>query len=345
MRERVAVITGANSFLAAILAERLMTDLPSEDKLTIVLTSRTFPGVKQPIFRLRQYLEKHPRQGLTFFDYLVFDQSSMVSMLDAAKQLQQRFKHIDYVFLNASGSHFVGIDYVQAAKEFFIRPVRAFTEGTFKLQGVGRKSEDGMGFVFQANVLSPWFLINEITPQLENGGRVIWFSSAISTPEYLDEEDFQLVTCRKSYEVSKYEIEMLQKETAQELYKKHSIQQWVVHPGIFKSSAFVPTLNIAMYLGMLLMFYICRLMGSQFHCIWPEVAANAPMWAALRADPEKDDMMAKYGSGTDMFGREKVVKEELNFKTNSSKFYEYIESLRLEWVDRLKDQVIERKWY
>ncbi|ANB13285.1 3-keto-steroid reductase [Sugiyamaella lignohabitans] len=267
-------------------------------------------------------------------------------MLGAARDIKQRYKHIDYLFLNSSHSQLERIDYVQATKDFFTQPIKAFTVGTFKVQGISKTSLDGFASVFQANVLSPWYLINEIIPVLKDGGRIIWISTSIALPEMLSEDDLGLVKCKYSYEASKYEIELLQHATYQSLYNKYGIQSWLLHPGVFKSTTFVPTLNVFAYVGMFLMFYICRLFGSKYHCIYPEVAANAPVWAAVGSDPEKDDMSLKYGSATDRWGNEVLERAKLQVVPGlSEKIYEYVERQRKELQSRLKDQVVERYLY
>jgi 3-keto steroid reductase len=345
---KIAVITGTSGYLGMAIAQRLIESLPGTTRLTIVVSSRTLPGVKKAVDNLKLYVQnKHAtRAAVVEFDYLVFDQGSMVSMLAAARELLQRYKHLDYLFFNSSHSEMTGIDYGQAVRDFFTHPLKAFTIGTFKIQGISRRSQDGISSVFQANVLSPWYLVNEIIPLLSEGGRIIWISSSISQPEYLELDDIGLDKSTKSYEVAKYEIELLHEATHRDLYKKHQIQSWLLHPGVFKSTSLVPTLNIVVYLAMMMMFYICRLCGSRYHCIYPEIAANSPIWTAVYADPEIDDMSVKYGSATDRWGREVLERQQVHpDQAVVKKVYNYIEGIRKEWKVRLKDQIIERHLY
>lgn len=332
------------SFLGVAIAERLVKELPTDTRITLVITSRTLPGVKDAARKIKEKTSAIKREGLVEFDYVIFDQCNMVSMLSAAYELKKRYSHLDYLFLNSSYAQFIGIDYWQALKDLFHEPLKSFTVGTFKLQGSGKKTDDGMGAVFQANVVSPWYLINELIPLLSNGGRLIWISSSISVPEYLEFDDLEMIKNNKAYETSKYEIEMLQHVTHKPLLETHGIQSWLLQPGVFKSTSFVPNLNFFAYLGMLLMFYLCRFCGSPYHCIWPEVAANAPVWTALHADPEKDDMTIKYGSGTDRWGNEILMKTPSN-PPRSEELYNYVETRRKEYVEKFKNQVIERYLY
>lgn len=348
MSHKTAIITGTNGYLGMAIARQLIDDVDPSTKLTIVVTSRTLKGVKSAVDELRAYvLKNHPkRPALVEFDYLLFDQTSKVSMLACAQEILTRYSHIDYLFFNSSQSQMAGIDYVQACKDVFTSPIKAFTVGTFKLQGVSKRSTDGLASVFQANVLSPWFLVNELIPLLKNGGRVIWISSSISLPEHFSLDDMGLDTSEKSYEASKYELELLHLGTYKQLLEQHGIESWLLHPGVFKSTTFVPTLNFISYLSMFLMFYICRWCGSPYHCIYPEIAANAPIWTALVADADKDDQSKKYGSGTDRWGNPKLLCEEVErTDENVQRLYEYVENIRLQWKDDLKDQIVPRNLY
>lgn len=322
----------------------MINELPSETRLTIVVTSRTFPGITDASKKLRDYVASHPRKGLVEFDYVVFDQLNMVSVLGACYDIKKRFNRLDYLILNSSYSRMVGVDYWSACKWFVKDPIFAFTTGPFKIQAPSGTSQDGIGTVYQANVLSPWFMINQLLGLLSAAkGRIIWISSAISAPECYDEQDIELKATNKSYEASKYEIELLHQATYKNLMDKYGVQSWVLQPGIFKSTTYVPTLDIVSYIGMMIMFYICRFIGSPYHCIEPDIAANAPVWLALKADPVVNDPSIKYGSSTDKWGNEKIMESTLNLdETHVSSLYKYTEGVRKEWEEKLKNQIIER---
>lgn len=325
-----------------------MDEMPPHTRLTIIITSRHFRGATEAVRSLQSYALKHhkSRPALIEFDYLLFDQCSMVSVLAAAYEIKRRYRQIDYVFFNSSYSQMGGIDYWQATKDFLSSPLRAFTVGTFKIQGPPRLSGDGMGVVFQANVFAPWYLVQEILPVLKPGAKLIWISSCISLPEFYDPSDLGIERNMHSYEASKYELEMLHAATYEPLLSEKGIESWILQPGVFKSTTFVPTLNAFMYFGMLMMFYICRWFGSPFHCIWPDIAANAPVWVALHADPTQDSMAIKYGSGTDRVGREVLMRSEIHPpKEAPEAVHKYVSALTKDWQDKLTDQVMEREGY
>uniref|UniRef100_A0A060T1E2 3beta-hydroxysteroid 3-dehydrogenase n=1 Tax=Blastobotrys adeninivorans TaxID=409370 RepID=A0A060T1E2_BLAAD len=347
MSGKVAIITGTTGALGLAIAKRLIEETPEDVKLTIVATSRTFPSVKNAITDIRTFVETNyaHRKELVEFDYLVFDQCNMVSVLSAAYDIRKRYKHIDYLFLNSSYMQFAKIDYVQAFFDMFKYPLKAFTVGTFKVQGVSRRTDDGMSCMFQANVLAPWYLINEIIPQLSGGGRVVWISTSISMPEYFDPNDLGIDTNEKGYEASKYEMEMMHCAAQKHLYEKHGIESWLIHPGVFVSTSSVFTsLSIFAMVGMYFMFYLCRIMGSVDHCISPWKAASAPVFCALKADRETNDPFLKYGSSVGRLGGEFVSNKALTRRYEDT-IYEFVEKKRLEWQQKFKNQIIERDRY
>lgn len=348
VEHKTALVTGGNGYLGLALCKRLIDSADENVRLTIIVSSRNFRGATEAVRGLQSYvfLKHLNRPQLIEFDYLLFDQCNMVSVLNAAREIKKRYTKLDYVFFNSSHSQMGGIDYWQAAKDFFTEPIRAFTVGTFKLQGKARKTADGMGGSFQANVFAPWFLVQEILPVLKPGAKLIWISTSISSPEFFDREDLGIENSYHSYEASKYELELLHRATYKDLLSKHGIQSWILQPGVFKSTTFVPTLNVFSYCGMLFMFYMCRLCGSPYHCIYPEIAANAPLYLALEADPKKDDMSVKYGSSVTRWGKEKLITTEFHpDEADVTAVYNYVHNLRQQWKLRLSDQVVERVNY
>lgn len=320
---------------------------PEVKRLTIVVTSRTFRGATQAVKNLFAYSSKKQRNLSIEFDYLLLDQTDMVSVVAAARELKRRFSHVDYIFFNSSHSQMGGIDYWQATKDFFQSPIHAFTVGTFKIQGEARKSADGMGAAFQANVFAPWYLVREIKAKLlHRGSRLIWISTSISLPEYFNADDLGVENTMHSYEASKYELEILHQATYKRLLAEHGIQSWLLQPGVFKSTTFVPTMNFFMYAAMLLMFYICRWSGSPYHCIYPELASNAPIWCALYADPAKNPLEIKYGSSSTRLGKEKLIESKVDTTAERNELVlQHVETLAREWSKKLEDQIVERVGY
>lgn len=342
----VALITGTNSNLGVNIAYRLLEEIQKDQKLTIIVTSRSLPRANEVILKIKAYNdEKVHRTGVLEFDYLLVDFTNMVSILGAYYELLKKYAEINYLFINAAQGVYAGIDWFQATKDVLRNPLNAVTNPEYKIQRVGVKSPDGMGLVFQANVFGPYYLIHKIQPLLSKGkGRVIWISSLLSDPKYLSMEDLQLLKTDLSYEGSKRELDLLHLATYEDL-RKQGIVQYVVHPGIFTSFLFFQFLNVFTYYGMLMLFYLARYLGSPWHVISGYTAANSAIFAAVSADPNGGDLQTiKYGSATSRSGKGYIKTTELD-ETGKNDVKGFFNKLVEEWDEKLKDQIMgERKF-
>ena len=330
------VITGTSSNLGFNIAVRLLEDLPNDKEITLIVTSRTLPKVKEVISDIKNYIiNKIPDKiKLVEFDYLLVDFTDMVSILSAYYELDKRYTRIDYLFINAAQGVYGGIDWLQAVVEVFQNPIQAVTNPTYKLQRTGVESADNMGLVFQANVFGPYYLIHRIKHLLANGGRIIWIGSLMSHPKYLSFNDLQLLRSPESYEGSKRLVDLLHFGTYKQL-KKEGVNQYLVHPGIFTCFSFFQFLNVFTYYGMLALFYLARFLGSKYHNISGYIAANAPVAAAIG----KTKQTSKVGSACTRNGKEYLIDEEVD-TTGLEDVAEYLKDLANEWDAKFKNQIV-----
>ena len=337
---KVAVITGTNSNLGLNIAYRLIEKTPNDDILTIVVTSRTLPRVKEVIELLKKKVEQlNKPSGSVIYDYILVDFTNMVSILNAWYELNNNYQEINYFYANAAQGVYDGIDWFGAVKEVCSNPIKAVTYPTYKIQKVGIKSKDGMGLVFQANVFGPYYLIRKLLPQLSKGkAKIVWISSIMSDPKYLSMNDLELLQSDCSYEGSKRLVDLLHLATYKKLLDEYGINQYVVHPGIFTSYSFFKYLNIFTYFGMLLLFYLARLLGSPWHNIDGYKAANAPIYVTHLSNPRFEPHHVKYGSATSIHGMEYIQTTDID-PTGSSDVYKYVEEKCKEWDEKLKDQI------
>lgn len=341
MREgKVALITGTTSNLGINIAFRLLDQLPNGTNITLIVTSRTLPRVKEVIADIQKYYrDKHPnRSGELEFDYLLVDFTNMVSVLSAFHAVEQKFTKIDYVFINAAHGVYSGIDWMQATKAVFTNILDAVTFPTYKLQKVGVKSVDDIGVVFQGNVFGPYYFLHRIRHLLEGGARVVWISSVMASPKYLSFDDLQLLKSPEPYEGSKRFIDLLHCGTFRYLSQKYNIKSYVVHPGIFTSFSFFEFLNVFTYYGMMILFYIARLLGSQIHNISGYTAANAPVTVALN----DCDQSVKWVSACNRWGREFTTHDEIE-STGAEDVVAFIDKLVGEWDEKLRSQITETR--
>ncbi|EDO17716.1 hypothetical protein Kpol_1033p20 [Vanderwaltozyma polyspora DSM 70294] len=334
---KVAIVTGTNSNLGLNIVYRLLEREDPDTRLTIVVTSRTLPRVREVIDQIKKYADKLNRPGVVDYDYLLVDFTNMVSVLSAYNDLK-KYKAIHYFFVNAAQGVYDGIDWVGATKQSLTAPMEAVTNPNYRIQRVGVKSKDGMGLVFQANVFGPYYLIQKILPQLVAGhARIVWVSSLMSDPKYLSFNDLQMIKSDVTYEGSKRLVDLLHLASYKDLASK-GIKQYLVHPGIFQSNSFNKFLNVFTYYGMLFMFYLARLLGSKWHNIVGYKAANAPVYVATMKDTNIKDQQLKYGSATTWDAREYIETQEID-STGSNDVLKYMDNLKNEWDEKLKNQI------
>lgn len=336
MREgRVALITGTNSNLGLNIAYRLLQELSADTNLTLIVTSRTLPRVQEVITKIRDYaIEKLPhRTGSLEFDYLLVDFTNMISVLSGYYDLDKKFKHIDYVFINASQGAYSGIDWLGACKSIATNLLDAVTFPSYKIQRVGVKSGDGMGLVFQGNVFGPYYFIHKIQHLLQGGGKIIWISLIMSGPKFLSFDDLQLLKTHEPYEGSKRLMDLVHIGNYQ-TWRKDEIFSYVVHPGIFTSFSFFEYLNFLTYYGMMLLFYIARWMGSTIHNISGYTAANAPVACALKEKSQG----RKHASSSNWRGEEFLMEEDID-NSGAEDVVAYMRNLTVEWDEKLRDQI------
>ena len=344
MNRKVAIVTGTNSNLGLNIVFRLIETEDTNVRLTIVVTSRTLPRVQEVINQIKDFYNKSGRvEDLEIdFDYLLVDFTNMVSVLNAYYDINKKYRAINYLFVNAAQGIFDGIDWIGAVKEVFTNPLEAVTNPTYKIQLVGVKSKDDMGLMFQANVFGPYYFISKILPQLTRGkAYIVWISSIMSDPKYLSLNDIELLKTNASYEGSKRLVDLLHLATYKDL-KKLGINQYVVQPGIFTSHSFSKYLNFFTYFGMLCLFYLARLLGSPWHNIDGYKAANAPVYVTRLANPNFEKQDVKYGSATSRDGMPYIKTQEID-PTGMSDVFAYIQKKKLEWDEKLKDQIVETR--
>ncbi|UCS23845.1 uncharacterized protein HLK63_M11451 [Nakaseomyces glabratus] len=335
---KVAVITGANSNLGLNISYRLIERQSADVRLTLVVTSRTLPRVREVVELIKKFVATQEDPCSVDFDYLLVDFTNMVSVLNAYYDLNQKYESINYFFVNAAQGVYDGIDWIGAVKQVLSDPLEAVTNPTYRKQLVGVKSKDEMGLVFQANVFGPYYLIQKILPQLSKGkATVVWISSIMADPKHLSLQDIEMIKSDVTYEGSKRVVDLLHLATYKKM-KSQGIHQYVVQPGIFTSYSFAKYLNFFTTFGMLFLFYLARLLGSKWHNIDGYKAANAPVYVATLINPHFEHQEVKYGSASSRDGMEYIETTDID-KTGSSDVLAYIEKKKLEWDDKLKDQI------
>ncbi|CUA69407.1 3-keto steroid reductase [Rhizoctonia solani] len=197
------------------------------------------------------------------------------------------FPYITHLILNAGIGDFTGINWPLAVWEICTRFKTAVTAPGFKIQGTGKTSQDGLGWVWQCNVFGHFVLVRALREMLAHNpfsaSRVLWTSSLEGRPSFFPGlDDYQLVSASHSYEASKYETELLACGLDElESERNNGVRHLVVHPGIAGTNIFLEHTGWLLDKLMFLAFYIARLLGSKHHAIQPYKAAISAVHVAL----------------------------------------------------------------
>ena len=217
------------------------------------------------------------------------------------------------------------------------------------LQAQQREDEPPLGKVFCANVFGHYILAHQLMPLLSRpapganiGGKIIWVSSAEPLKHHLNLDDIQALKSHSPYEASKRLIDTMAITAVLPSVKKASASYFetsdvvvvakegeedtqnvplqkptihVVHPGIFVSDIIVLNAFLVTLWG--LAFYVARWLGSPWHTLSSDKAANVVASIALQDHDELEEVeehgqaRCKWGSATTAGGKERILKTEV----------------------------------
>lgn len=338
-KTQTVVITGASSNLGIAIGKRLINEKKADAHLTIIVTSRTLRNVRVAIKTLKAHAVAKDVGPQVDFDYLLFDLADMTSIQGALVELKLRFVRIDTVIFNSNAGHYEGINWPLAMWRFTTQFRSEIENPSCMRQSVGVMSADGMGSAYQSNVFGPWYMVHELIPLLQGGGKVVWISSITSSDKYVDVKDVELIKNKEPYKGSKRLIDVAHHYYSKKLEKEHGIYSYLTDPGIFTSSSASEYLNVFTAFGMYLMFYFARLIGLKTMNIDPYKAANVPTWVTLAEDPSALKREFRLGSRTGRWGAELMDATKLDY-AGSEEVGRYIDGGIKEWKEKL-DVIIE----
>jgi 3-keto steroid reductase len=198
--------------------------------------------------------------------------------------------------------------------------------------------EPPLGEIFCANVFSHYLLGHYLLPLLSQPafshlGRMIWISSVEVRADSFVPSDPQSLKTSAAYQSSKRLTDilalspMLSSYTtvptavsmpAQKKGKASSLpapRMYLTHPGV--ASTNIVLIPLVAFYAKIIAFYLARLIfGSPWHTISPYKGACAPVWVALASQStldriEEQDGKGKWGSCTDRWGNERVMRTEV----------------------------------
>jgi 3-keto steroid reductase len=283
-------------------------------------------------------------EGRIRLEGVLADLTKLPTVKALAKQLLARRQRLDSVIWNAGIAGWSYLNYYQAIPALLKGLVQATTYPKFNVCDVGALTkpqlsgygsvhmfpEPRLGQVFTANVFGHYMLTHWLAPLMDTETRIVWITSISGTPETFRPDDLQGIRAKEAYESSKRLTDLLVLTSdlpSTQSYVKNFLptqaqnskptelpQMYSTHPGVIATS--IAGLNWFISIFMFIALYIARWVGSPWHPISAYKGAISAVFAALApasqlADLELREGKGKWGSATDVYGNERVVRTEV----------------------------------
>lgn len=197
--------------------------------------------------------------------------------------------------------------------------------------------EPPLGEVFCANVFGHYVLSHDLVPLLaahdgssEHTGRIIWISTIEAHESCFSISDIQALRTPSTYESSKRLTDLLVLSSSLSSTSPWTsrylsvpspsdgtppkVKMYVSHPGVCATS--IVPLHFLLSYAMTIVLYVARWLGSPWHTLTAYCGACAPVWLIMTPQSvldrlEETDGPGKWGSATDLRGRERVTRTEV----------------------------------
>ncbi|KAM3915386.1 3-keto-steroid reductase/17-beta-hydroxysteroid dehydrogenase 7 [Leptodactylus fuscus] len=314
---KVVVVTGANSGIGLALCERLLSQ---DAQIRLCLACRNMQRAKAARSAL---LSSHPSADVGIVQ---IDVGSVKSVLQGAKILRERYKQIDYLYLNAGIMPNPQISLKAFVKGLFSRKaISMFATGEGLLTQEDSVTEDGLQEVFETNVFGHFILIKELEPLLchtNNPSQLVWTSSSNARRSAFSLSDYQHSQGQESYSSSKYATDLLSVSLNRH-YNKKGLYSSVVCPGLVMTNLTYGILPSFFWTLIMPIMWLIRVFTNSF-TISPYNGAEALLWF-FNQKPEYLDPLAKYHSCTSGLGNNYVKPLKMDLDDEISQcFYEKI---------------------
>ncbi|KAM8930161.1 3-keto-steroid reductase/17-beta-hydroxysteroid dehydrogenase 7 [Pelodytes ibericus] len=312
---KVVVVTGANSGIGLALCERLLS---KDDQIHLCLACRNRQRAEAARMSL---MSSHPKADISIVQV---DVGSIKSVVQSARELRERYKRIDFLFLNAGIMPNPRISHKAFITGLFSRKaISMFATGEGLLTQEDRVTEDGLQEVFETNVFGHFILIKEIEPLLchmDNPSQIIWTSSSNARRSAFSLTDYQHTEGQESYSSSKYATDLLS-VALNKHYNNQGMFSSVVCPGLVMTNLTYGILPSFFWTIIMPIMWLIRIFTHSF-TITPYNGAEALLWLFSRK-PESLDTLAKYHSCTSGLGNNYVQPIKMDLDDESSDlFYE-----------------------
>ncbi|MCJ1472241.1 3-keto-steroid reductase [Lambiella insularis] len=333
------------------LADEFLGTRPASQSLKLIITTRSPQKSKDTIARLTTYLNRNAESKVLAdarisFHAAQLDLTSLRSVLAAAASLLSSLAKLDVIILNAgiAGPHQFNWPLAVWAVIFdtaYVVTYPYFVQGRSglvakpQLSAKPNAQEPPLGEVFCANVFGHYLLVHHLSPLLSRAtrppARIICLSSLEQGAADFSLADMQCLTTTSPYQSSKRLTDILALTAALPSSKPHTDtfftspassrplaphpRFYVSQPGICNTEIF--PLMILLAWAKVLALYMARWLGSPWHTISTYKGACAPVWLALAGQEvldriEEREGQGKWGSATDVAGRERVRRTEVD---------------------------------
>ncbi|OLL24511.1 3-keto-steroid reductase [Neolecta irregularis DAH-3] len=308
------LITGANAGIGYGICRRLLLmDLNAD----LIITCRNKQRAMDTLGRLQKEFGKSIN-----VKFVCLDLGDMRSVEVAVREIRSLFPHLHTLIFNAGAGDFNGLSWGAAITALLSNPIHAITHSNYKIQKIGTRTMDGLGYVFQVNVFAHYYIQQRL---IDIHKRVVWESSLEAYPSSFQINDIQGLQTPYPYGSSKRLMDMLHVSSKKDEY--------LCHPGVCATNIFRDHLSLPLVWVMVFLMYLVRWMGSPWHPVTAEKGASSIIFCALG----KGDSSYKWGSGTTRMGREKIRKtvvEDCRME-ESLEVRQKMDALYREWRDKL----------
>lgn len=302
----VAVVTGANAGIGLALCEQLLSSHPG---LTLCMACR---NMQRATAAKEQLVAIYPSATI---DIVILDTSSVKSVFLASKTLKEKYRHIDFLYLNAGVMQAGGVRWKRLITGMFSsRCIQMFTTGEGLIVQKNGKTADGLMNVFATNLFGHYVLIKELESCLglnagtSSSSQLIWTSSSNASCSNFSMDDIQHENGEEPYSSSKYATDMIS-VALNDKYNKQGIYSHSACPGLVMTNLTDGILPawfwyIIMPFLMLLRIFVPSMTISAAN------GATVLNWLSHQ-QPESLDPMAKFCSLCSLSGHPYVKRKKL----------------------------------
>ena len=328
MSSRVAVITGGNSGIGYALADQLLTKFAAAScSFSLCLACRNLNKAK---FAKDRLLLAHPDADISIVQ---LDTSNVQSVKNAAFEISTRYKHVDWLFLNAGQMPPSSVNW-RGLFPLTVENIRhVFATGGSLLRQTDTTMDNGLSSVFATNVFGHYGLVRQLEPFIaaqDTPCHLIWTSSrSAEVADPVDPLNIQHFGRDGPYENSKQLIDIISMQWNEQKRTSNAFSHTAC-PGIVMTE--LTNSILPKYFWMLVwpILFLIRAFISRALVISPALGAYSLFWLSQQ-DPKKLDNNAKYLSCSQAFGSPYVQTYSMSYSVDKKRILHEVEQLYLDY--------------